>query len=377
MAEGNFWSRLFRREVSSSDDSDSIVVREQETMVEDDKTNMTESEGVSLQDVVNFVAELQSYYYSDICKSQTNMVVQTSIPQNRINFIHKKIKQDKRALSQIDEILDLVKQNEREYQSIFGKSVYSFYDEIEKEKLKTIQEKVFKIILRLYAVNTKLELKNIILKRIEIYKQAWNIAEEIQIEDNYNAILVDENNGIEKYQFGEFTKNVVSYDNDKELSSTQVDKIRKMNFEFEKEIQTENIWVYVSSVSRLELNYMRRTCFIDNKWEYEPNKNGHLFLDVVKVTDFEKYLKGILQIVLTKANHAVISVVVPTDDMKNVIGKIEEKGDKVEIYKRYRFYLKERSGLYKDNLLTTRIDKRFIPEKLRFISYLKFKKVYF
>ena len=67
MAEGNFWSRLFRREVSSSDDSDSIVVREQETMVEDDKTNMTESEGVSLQDVVNFVAELQSYYYSDIC----------------------------------------------------------------------------------------------------------------------------------------------------------------------------------------------------------------------------------------------------------------------------------------------------------------------
>ena len=97
----------------------------------------------------------------------------------------------------------------------------------------------------------------------------------------------------------------------------------------------------------------------------------------MKVTDFEKYLKGILQIVLTKANHAVISVVVPTDDMKNVIGKIEEKGDKVEIYKRYRFYLKERSGLYKDNLLTTRIDKRCIPEKLRFISYLKFKKIYF
>lgn len=377
MAEGNFWSRLFRREVSSSDDSNSIVVREQETMVEDDKKNMTESEGVSLQDVVNFVAELQSYYYSDICKSQTSMVVNTSIPQNRINFIHKKIKQDQQALSQIDEILDLVKQNEREYQSIFGKSVYSFYDEIEKEKLTTIQEKVFKIIIRLYAVNTKPELNNIILKRIEMYKKAWDIAEEIQIQDNYNAILVDENNGIEKYQFGKFTKNVISDENEKELTYTQVDKIRKMDFEFEEKIQTEDIWVYVSSVSRLELNYMRRTCFIDNKWEYEPDRQGHLFLDIVKVTDFEEYLKGILQIVLTKANHAVISVVVPNDDMKNIIGQIEEKGDKVEIYKKYRFYLKERSGLYENNLLTTRIDKRFIPEKLRFISYLEFKKNYF
>ena len=189
--------------------------------------------------------------------------------------------------------------------------------------------------------------------------------------------MVDGDDGIEKYQFGEFSKNVIANHNDKALSPVQLDRIRTMDFEFENEIQADTVWVYVSSVSRLQLNYMRRTCFIDNKWEYEPDKQDGLFLDIVRVNDLDQYLKGVLQIVLTKGNYAVISIVIPANNMKRIIGPTEQKGDKVEICKKYRFYLKERRGLYKDNLLTTRVDRRDIPEKLRFVSYLEFRKVYF
>ncbi len=372
MAEGNFFARFFRLEGTKS------TTNSEENRVENNAENYSiESDGTKLQDVVNFVAELQSYYYNDICKMQTDLVVQTSMVQSEINFVIKKIKQDQVALSQIDEILNLVKENEREYQSIWRKSVYSFFDEIEKEKLVTVQEKVFNIVLRLCIVNTKPELKNIILDRIDKYKVAWNIKEEIQIPTNFNVILVDEKKGIEKYQFGEFTKNVIANNDDKVLSSARLDKIRTMNFEVEEAFTTDNVWVYVSSVTRLQLNYMRRTCFIDNIWEYVPDENKNLYLDVVKVVDLEQYLKGVLQIVLTKRNFAVISIVIPTNDMKSIIGPTKTRGDKVEICKKYKFYLKERKGLYKENLLTARVDRRNIPEKLKFISYLEFRKTYF
>lgn len=371
MAERNFFARLFGHDETSPDN-------EQENRLENiTETNILEPTGTTLQDAVNFVAELQSYYYNDICKMQTDLVVQTTLTQGEVNFINKKIKQDQVALSQIDEILDLVKQNEKEYQSIWRKSVYSFYDEIEKAKLATVQEKIFAIILGLCAVNTKPELKSIILNRIEKYKNAWNINGEVQIPANYNVILVEGGDGIEKYRFGKFCKNVIVSDNEHILSSKQLDKIRALDFEVEEEISTDKVWVYVSSVTRLQLNYMRRTCFIDNDWEYAPDETNHLCIDIVKVDDLDQYLKGILQIVLTKRNHAVISIVIPTNNMLRVIGPTEKKGEKIEICKKYRFYLKERSGLYKGNLLTARIDRRYIPEKLQFISYLKFRKIYF
>ena len=371
MAERNFLARLFGLDEASSNN-------ERENRVENTaETNISESTGTTLQDAVNFVAELQSYYYNDICKMQTDLVVQTTLTQSEVNFINKKIKQDQVALSQIDEILNLVKQNEREYQSIWRKSVYSFYDEIEKAKLATVQEKIFRIILKLCVVNAKPELKNVILNRMNKYKDAWNINREIQIPANYNVVLVEGNDGIEKYQFGEFYKSIIANENDCVLSSVQLDKIRALDFEVDEEIPTDKVWVYVSSVTRLQLNYMRRTCFIDNDWEYAPDETNHLCLDIVNVADLEQYLKGILQIVLTKRNHAVISIVIPTNSILRVIGQTERRGDKVEICKKYWFYLKERSGLYGDNLLTARVDRRNIPEKLQFISYLKFRKIYF
>lgn len=368
MAEGGFWTRLFGLNETNSEER-------QKSRTEDIvQSDTTESTGTTLQDAVNFVAEIQSYYYNDICKMQSDLLVQ-SFTAGEEKFINKKIKQEQMALSQIDEILELVEGNEREYHSVWRKSVYSFYDEIEKSKLASVQTKVFSILTKLCAVNIKQELKSVILNRIEKYKEAWCISGEIEIPQNFNVILLEGDECTEKYRFGEFYKTVNINDSDIGLSSKQLDEIRALKFEFEDTFSTDEVWVYVSNATRLQLNFMRRTCFIGNTWE--NNLNNKLELDVVKFKDLEQFLKGILQIVFTKNKYAIISIVIPTDDMLKAIGPIEKKGDKVEICKKYRFYLKERSGLYKNNLLTARISRKRIPEKLQFISYLKFKSMYF
>ena len=182
MAEGNFFSRLFGLE------STNHTEREGENQVgADTETNLTDS----IQDAISFVAELQSYYYNDVCKMQTDLVMRTSMAEKETSFLSKKIKQEQVALSQIDEIFNLIKENEKEYQEVFKKSVYSFFEEIQSEKMETVQKKVFNVVIKLLSVNTKPELQNIILERIERYKKAWNISEEIQIPINCNAILVD------------------------------------------------------------------------------------------------------------------------------------------------------------------------------------------
>ena len=90
MAERNFFARLFGLE-----DANSTTDLEEENRAENNaETHSTESDGTTLQDAVNFVAELQSYYYNDICKMQTDLVVQTSMTQSEVSFVNKKIKQD-------------------------------------------------------------------------------------------------------------------------------------------------------------------------------------------------------------------------------------------------------------------------------------------
>lgn len=370
---GNFFNLFFGLEDDDENDS-TTTNRQEESRVESEPEVELSSVGTSLQDVENFVAELQSYYFNDLTKMQADLIVNTMTPSH-INFVNKKIKQEQIALSQIDEILSLVREKEREYQSVWSKSIYSFYGEIEEQKLSTAQKEVFIIVLRLCSVNTKPELKSVIYNRIKSYKEAWNIGGEIQIPTNYNVVLVDEKDGVEKYQFGEFTKYVIAGKDDKVLSSSQLDKIRAIDFEVDEPFPTNQVWVYVSCCTRLQVNFMRRTCFIDKTWEYAPDEDRKLCLDVVEVDQLDQYLKGVLQIVLAKRTYAVISIVVPTAEMRRIIGPIEEREDrKVEILNSFKFIYGERSGNYKHNLLTARIDRRFIQEKESLVPFHQYKK---
>jgi len=216
-------------------------------------------------------------------------------------------------------------------------------------------------------------LESIILNRIEIYRQAWNIDGQIAIPKNYNAVLVDFAEGIQKYRFGDFEKQVVECESEKTLTPAQLDKIRALQFEFENEVSTNTVWVYVSSATRLQLNFMRRTCMLGNDWEYSANSN--LSFDIVKVEELEQYLKGILQILLQRRTYAVISIVIPTNDMLRSIGPTEINSDKVTICNKFWFVYNERRCM--KNYLTARVDRRHIPETLKFVSYPNFRKVNF
>lgn len=367
MAGGNFWTKF--------------LGIEDERMSENRYNSQELSESfnskeLTIQDAINFVSEIQSYYFNDICKTQADIAIHATSVRGKENFFRKKVKQNQLALSQIELILEEMKQNETEYQLVWRKSIYSFYNELEQNKQEEAKKKSFKILLRLCEVNIRPELQNIIIERVKKYKEAWKITEQIEIPQNTNVILLEANGNIEKYQFGKFSKEVNSNRTLQDLTINQLDLIRKMKISVEN-IETDSVWIYVSGVTRLQLNYMRRDCFISNLWEHNDRNHEGFFLDIVDKKDLDIYLKGVLQIVLTQNRYVVISFVVPTEKMKRLIGKVKVIGDKVQICNEINFFLSERKEDFGCNIFTTRIDKRNIPDEVKFVSYIEFKKQYF
>lgn len=367
MAGGNFWAKFFGIE-----DEESVENRTNSQ----EFSETSNSKELTIQDAISFVSEIQSYYFNDICKTQADIAIHAASVRGKEDFFRKKVKQSQLALAQIDLIFEEMKQNETDYQSIWRKSIYSFYDELEQSKQEEAKKKAFEIILRLCEVNVNPELQSIITERIKKYKEAWKITEYIEIPQNTNVILVESNGDVEKYQFGKFLKEVNSNRTLQELTTSQLDAIRKMKISVEN-IKTDSVWIYVSGVTRLQLNFMRRDCFISNQWEHSDNNYEGFFLDVVDKKDLEIYLKGVLQLVLTQNRYAVISFVVPTEKMKGLVGKVQIIGGKVQICREINFFLNERKEEFGSNIFTTRIDKRNIPEEMSFVSYIEFKKQYF
>lgn len=369
MANGGFWSRIFGFDEPIVDSEK----QKQDTMEEQQK----EGNGTTLQDAIKFVVQLQSYYYNEICKKQASLAIQVEMSENEKRLNRKRIQQEQTALSQIDEILENIKKAEEEYQEVFAKKFYDFFDELKENRETSVKENIFALLVKLGTVNIYEELEEIILGRINIYKEAWNIECPDLIPRNSNVILTAVDESTETYRFGNFKKRVYVAEREMELFPERLDSIRKMTVELEGEISKEEVWVYVASIPRFNLNFMRRTCILDSNWEVSQDTKPGLYFDIVKKEELEDYVKGVLQIVLTKETYAVISIVVPVAEMLSEIGPINRNGNRVEICWKRAFYLKERSGAYKGNLMTARVDRRYIPEKLKFISYLKFRKMYF
>lgn len=371
MGEGSFFSKIFG------------LNKEEERKENSQQVNTTKpnEQEPTLQDIIKFVSELQSYYYNDICKIQTEVLTKDGISKEEEQFLKKKVVQESIAMNQIDEILREVIKCEREYQSIWGKSVYSFYNEIEKEKLKEVQEKVFRIIIKLNQVNVKEELENVIPDRLEYYRRSWNLPEDIIIPTNTSLILLSRENQEETYKFGRFRKIVYAKDKIQyKFSSEQLKAINNIKVNINFESLSEEILVYCSSVTRVQLNSMKRTSIFFNDWEkvVEEKKNAYVF-DIVKVSELEEYLKGILQLLLLRKTYVVISIINPNDYMLKLLKdriKLNQNEGKVTI-KGLKFILDERSGSYKDNLQVVRVDRRNIPNKLEFTPFIEFKKTYF
>ena len=371
MANGSFWSRLFGFDDSIVDSKEADV--QQADMEEKQK----EGNDTTLQDAIKFVVQLQSYYYNEICKKQANLAIQTGMSEDEKRLNQKRIQQEQSALSQIDEILESIKKEEEEYQEVFAKKFYDFFDELKENREKSVKENIFALLARLCTVNIYEELEEIILNRIKVYKEAWNIENTALIIKSSNAILMAVDGNIETYRFGNFVKRVYVGEREMELFPERLDRIKKMTIGFDEGIHVDEVWVYTASVPRFKLDFMRKTCILDSNWEVIKDAKSGLYFDVVKMTELDEYIRGILQIVLTKETYAVISIIFPTAEMLSEIGPVNQNGNKIEVCWKYAFYLKERNGIYKGNLMTARIDRRNIPEELKFISYLKFRKKYF
>lgn len=372
MGEKGFFAKLFGK--SNEDENRNEIQQVNEEVLK------PEEEQFTLQNVISFVSELQSYYYNDICKIRTESLTRNDISEDEEEFLKKKLIQESVAMNHIDSILKDIVSCEREYQSIWGKSVYSFYNEIEKEKLKEVQEKVFKVMVKLNQVNVKSELETIILERLEQYRIAWNLLEDIEIPNNTSLVILSRQNGEETYKFGKFKK-VILIDESipkYELSFSQLKSIRDLKVTMNFENPTEELWIRISVVSRLELNFMKRTSIFPINWkETEKTESYVTTFDVVKCIDLQDYLKGMLQLLLTRNTYVILTVINPSDYMQQILkSRVKYKEGKVSIIG-LKFILDERSQIYKDNLQVSRIDRRNIPEDVKFLPFTEFKKKYF
>lgn len=370
MAEKGFWARLF----GTDDNATSSA-----TNARNNESNANNPTEATLSDVITFLIEIRNYYDNDIQRMRTSLCLrEVNMTESEERFTNKKIRQEEIALAQIDDVLQQVRAEEEKYRSVFKKSMYSFFDEVEDVKLAEAQTAVLGIIIKLCEINTKPELDNVIRSRIESYRQAWNISTELDIPQNYNPVLVDEEDGIETYRFGKFTKKVKQCENERTLTPKQLQQIRALKIGFEKTIETDVVWVRVSSVTRAQLNRMRKTCIFKNDWEHLDKEEAKLTFEVVRKEDLEQYLKGVLQIVLPRRNHAVISIFIPTKNMLRIIGPVKELEQRVEIEKKFLFIYRERSlRYYNGNLMTARIDRRHMPDNLCFVSFPNFREAHF
>lgn len=370
MAKEGFWARLF----GADDNTTSPATNDRNS-----ESNSTSTNEATLSDVIAFLIEIRNYYDNDITRMRTSLcLMEVNMTESEERFTNKKIRQEEIALAQIDKVLAQVRVEEEKYRTVFKKSMYSFFDEVEDAKLAEAQTAVLGIIIKLCEINTKPELDNVIRSRIESYRQTWNISTELDIPQNYNPVLVDEEDGIETYRFGKFTKKVKQCEHERTLTPKQLQRIRTLKIGFEKTIETDVVWVRVSSVTRAQLNLMKKTCIFENDWEHVDEEDVKLTFDVVRKEELEQYLKGILQIVLPRRNHAVISIFIPTNNMLRIIGPVKELEQRVEIEKKFLFIYRERSlRYYNGNLMTDRIDRRHLPEDLYFISLPNFRKAHF
>ena len=372
MAKNGFWAKFSGR------DSSNDVEQQQHHEVTPTNTSHHEDEHkTSLQDAVSFVTELQSYYYNDICNMQTSLLVDAS-KKGYENFCERVILQDKTALAEIDKILDQITECQKEYHSIDGKSLYSFFEEIEKDKREEVYQDIFKIIIRLNEINVKQELEQVIVRRLELYRKAWHIPADIKIPRNYNVFLTDWDEDTETYKFGDFEKIILSNPNNTyHLSQNQLDSIHNMKIKFKFDQPSDFVLVRCTSNTRAQVNFLYRTTTIGSTLEKLPSENGNkLFFDLVRVSDLDYYLKGVIQILLANNTYAVISIINQSEYMLNAIRTVELKkaNKKIKMEKPLRFILRERSGIYKDNLQVAKIDRRNIPEVLNFAPYVQFKR---
>lgn len=355
-------SELFEQneENERSENSENTVSKQKEKRVE---------ETIQLSVVTDFVRELEGYYINDLFK-QRSTFMNDFITDEQAAFLKKKIRQYEIALQEITNIKNKLIEKERDCQEIWAKSSYSFYSELEKNKLKNVFYETFEIIRFLLFINVIPELDEIIGIRLKAYKESWNIVN-VSIEKNTNLRIVAIQDGIETYLFGDFKKQIVSARN--EISLEQLDLIRRLKIKFCFTNPINKYWIHCATITRQQLNFLKKTTVFPNDWE--KGRENQIIYDIVEQSQLEYYIKAILQLLINKKDFVIISLINPNEvfyeKVKDAV-EINSENQIVTVLDTMKFLLQERNGVYENNLQFAFISKKQKLETLSFCSFKDF-----
>ena len=340
----------------------------------DQKQN--EDTPIKLSEVTDFIRELESYYTNDIFKERSEFI-NANLSEDEIVLLKKRIAEDEGALEDISCIKDKVIEQERSCSEIWGKSSYSFYDKLESRKLEEIFKETFEIIKKLVDANVKEELDEIIVDRLEVYYKSWKIGSEFTIPINTGLRIKSRslnkktNLKEEVYQFGVFQKRVIAED-ENTLLKEQIEALKKMQIQISELANTQSVWIRCVTITRKQLNFIKKTLVFPNDWEV--GENDKLTYDIVNIEELEYYIRSVLQLILSKKDYVLISMLIPNSNLLQGIVIVDDVERKVTILDKEKYVLMERNGAYKNNLKFNFISRKEDLRQLSFISYETFVK---
>ena len=349
--------------------SDFFDVDEEET--ESQKTISNEIEGgnekkIELMTVINFVRELEAYYTNDIFKIRSSYMSEIS-NEDRIIYLKRKIQDYETSVKEITCIKEELMKKERSCRELWGKTSYSFYEELEEAKLSEVFKEAFDIVKQLIAVNSIPELEEIIRNRLRQYQESWNLYE-VNIPENTNLQITGVNSGIETYKFGKYKKEVIAV-KEKELSPEKILAIKKMKINYQFKSESDMVWIRCCAVTRKKLDFIQKSVHFVNDWE--NNASQKFLYDIVPKEDVETYVRAMTQLLLPRKDFVIITMINPCQEFIEQVGKmlkINETGGTVEIVDSMNFLQEERSG-YNENLKFCCISSRCSLKDILFYNF--------
>lgn len=327
---------------------------------------------IELSEVIEFIRELESYYTNDIFKEKSEYI-DSVLSEPEIIFFQKKIKGYEIAMKSIVDIKEKLLEKERGFRELWGKATYSFYNELEKQKLKETLEESYEIVSQINAINVIPELDSIIQKRIETYQKSWNIISN-NIPRNTSLRIISRIGNIETYQFGQYQKQIIDSQNYHELLPEQINAIKDSSIKLKfKQPTKSGIWIHCATIERNKLEYVKRTTIFTNDWE-EAMANQIVY-DIVEYQNIEYYIKSILQLLLPRKTYVIMSIINPNEEIYRKIEHAIEKDElnrKVKIINKQAFLLPERTGEYGDNLQFVYISRKQQIKEIVFRPFTEF-----
>lgn len=322
--------------------------------------------------LIDFVRELEAYYTNDIFKAKSSYINQ-ELSEDQVSFLKKKIQMYEIAVHMITNIKENLLEKERSCQELWGKTSYSFYEELEKIKMKDIFSEVFEIAQQLTTVNVIPELDTIIEKRLFFYKESWEI-EGKDIPINTSVRIIEKKGNIEKYQFGKFTKEIIEEGSGKVLSPEQLSAIKnlKVKISFENPAR-DNLWIRCTTINRRQLEHLKKTTFFENDWE--NGLKDEFVYDIVQYDEIEYYIRAVMELILPRKDFVVISIVNPNMFFSQLTKDsvfVDLENRKVKVIDRMKFLLRERTGEYGDNLQFEYVSRKQNLSEINFQPYKDF-----